>query len=65
MDGASWVSSVRNLLEKVGDLRGIAILVQSNFGIFDIYWSTLNLVKLSRIVILYFQMGFLLHTFFL
>ena len=37
-------SSVRNLLEKVGDLRDIAILVQSNFGIFDIYWSTLNLV---------------------
>ena len=57
MDGASWVSSVRNLLEKVGDLRGIAILVQSNFGIFDIYWSTLNLVKLSRIIIVYFQMG--------
>ena len=64
MDGASWVSSARNLLEKVGDLRGIAILVQSNFGIFDIYWSTLNLVKLSRIVILFFQMGFLLHSFF-
>ena len=65
MDGASWVSSARNLLEKVGDLRGIAILVQSNFGIFDIYWSTLNLVKLSRIVILYFQMGFQLLSFFL
>ena len=31
------VSSVRKLLEKVGDLRGSAILVQSNFGIFDIY----------------------------
>ena len=48
------VSSVRKLLEKVGDLRDIAILVQSNFGIFDIYWSVLNLVKLSRIIILYF-----------
>ena len=35
------VSSVRKLLEKVGDLRDIAILVQSNFGIFDIYRSTL------------------------
>ena len=44
-------------LEKVGDLRDIAILVQSNFGIFDIYWSAQNLVKLSRIIILYFQMG--------
>ena len=31
------VSSIRKLLEKVGDLRDIAILVQSNFGIFDIY----------------------------
>ena len=30
-------NSVRNLLEKVRDLRDIAILVQSNFGIFDIY----------------------------
>ena len=48
------VSSVRKLLEKVGDLRDIAILVQSNFGIFDIYWPVLNLVKLSRIIILYF-----------
>ena len=31
------VSSVRKLLEKVGDLRDIAILVQSIFGIFGIY----------------------------
>ena len=48
------VSSVRKLMEKVGDLRDIAILVQSNFGIFDVYWSVLNLVKLSRIIILHF-----------
>ena len=41
-------------MEKVGDLRDIAILVQLNFGIFDVYWSVLNLVKLSRIIILYF-----------
>ena len=53
------VSSVRKLLEKVGDLRGIAILVQSNFGIFDIYWSVLNLVKLSRIIILQFWFGYI------
>ena len=30
--GPPRVSSVRNLLEKVGDLRGIAILVQSNLA---------------------------------
>ena len=30
--GPSRVSSVRNLLEKVGDLRDIAILVQSNLA---------------------------------
>ena len=65
------VSSVRKLLEKVGNLRGIAILVQSNFGIFDIYWSVLNLVKLSRIIILYLFKGLLIrnllriHIFFL
>ena len=35
-------SSVRNLLEKVGNLRDIAVLVQSNFGIFDICRSTLT-----------------------
>ena len=28
-------------------LEGIAVLVQSNFGIFDIYRSALNLIKLS------------------
>ena len=28
--GPPRISSVRNLLEKVGDLRGIVILVQSN-----------------------------------
>ena len=48
----------KKLLELVvsilGELRGIAILVQSNFGIFYISWSTLNLVKLSQIIILYF-----------
>ena len=38
--------------------RGIVIMVQSNFGIFDICSFVLNLVKLSRIIILYFQMGF-------
>ena len=52
-------SSVRNLLEKVGNLRDIAILVQSNFGIFDIYRFAQNLVKLSRIIILYFFKGFM------
>ena len=47
-------------LEKVGDLRDIAILVQLNFGIFDIYWSAQNLVKLSLIIILYlYFMGLL------
>ena len=35
-------------------LEGIAVLVQSKFVIFDISRSALNLVKLSRIVILYF-----------
>ena len=29
-------------------LEGIAVLVQSNFGIFDIYRSALNLIKLSQ-----------------
>ena len=64
-------SSVRNLLEKVGDLRDIAILFQSYFGIFDIYWSVLNLVKLSRTIILYLFKGLLIrnllriHIFFL
>ena len=48
------VSSVRKLMEKVGDLRDIAILVHSNISIFDIYWSVLKLVKLSRIIIFYF-----------
>ena len=32
------------LLSRRLETRGIAIQVQSNFGIFDIYWSTLNLV---------------------
>ena len=53
----SWVHRVKfwNLLEKVVDLiEGIAVLVQSIFGIFDIYWFALNLVKLYRINILHF-----------
>ena len=58
------VSSVRKRLEKVGDLRDIAILVQSNFGIFDIYWSATNLVKLSRIIILYFFKQYELKIYF-
>ena len=52
--GPPRVSSVRNLLKNVGDLRDIAILVHSNISIFDIYWSVLKLVKLSRIIIFYF-----------
>ena len=43
---------------KLGDLRDIAILVQANIGIFDISRSVLNLVKLSRIITLYFLKGF-------
>ena len=31
------VSSVRKLLEKIGDLRAIAILVKLNLGILDIH----------------------------
>ena len=36
------VSSVQKLLEKIGDLRAIAILVKLNLGIFGICWSTLK-----------------------
>ena len=38
---------VRNLIEKVGDLRGIAFLVQLNFGIFT--WS--NCLGLSSSIL--------------
>ena len=40
------------------------VLDQSNFGIFDIYWSALNLVKLSRIIILYFLKDFISYFSF-
>ena len=51
------VSSVRNLPEKVGDLRDIAVLVHSNLT-FLRFTDLHYVVKLSRIIILYFLKGF-------
>ena len=62
MDGASWVSSVRNLLEKVGALSGIAILVQSNWH----YWHLLICTKPGQTVSDYhplFSNGFSVFNF--
>ena len=57
--GPPTESSVRNLLEKVGNLRDIAVLVQLNLAFLTFIDLHLRAVKLSRIINLYFQMGFL------
>ena len=60
--GAPWVSSVRTLLEKVGRLETLQFWsIQTS--IFGIHRSVLNLVKLSRIIILYFLKGFAVKIF--
>ena len=57
--GPPTESSVRNLLEKVGNLRDIAVLVQLNLAFFT--FTELHFtVKLSRIIGLDFQIGFAL-----
>ena len=48
------VGFTMNLSGESSRLEGIAVLVQSNYGVFDISRSALNLVKLSQIINFYF-----------
>ena len=61
-----WVCRVLlwTLLEKVVDLRALQFW-SNQTGIFDIYRFALNLVKLSRIIILYYKGLWIMNLFLL